>query len=60
MVVLPLENARDLVDAGADVLVAGNTVFSSTRSIRNYKKIERQLKEVMSYKFKTTILMYSK
>ena len=27
-----VENAKELIDAGADVLVAGNTVFSSAKS----------------------------
>jgi ribulose-phosphate 3-epimerase len=37
-----VENAKDLVDAGVDVLVAGNTVFSSP----NPKEIIKQLKAV--------------
>jgi ribulose-phosphate 3-epimerase len=35
-----VENAKDLVDAGVDVLVAGNTVFSS----ENPKQTIHQLK----------------
>ena len=37
-----VENARELVEAGADVLVAGNTVFSSKDPLQTIK----QLKEV--------------
>lgn len=37
-----LQNARALLDAGADVLVAGNFVFSAA----NPKEVIRQLKEV--------------
>ena len=42
-----LENANDLVDAGADVLVAGNTVFSSKDpldTIKKLKAVERSYK----------------
>ncbi len=37
-----LENAKTIIDAGADVLVAGNTVFSSS----NPKDIIKQLKSI--------------
>ncbi|HEY2725822.1 MAG TPA: ribulose-phosphate 3-epimerase [Parafilimonas sp.] len=39
-----VENAKDLVEAGADVLVAGNTVFSSkdpTQTIKELKAFNR-------------------
>jgi ribulose-phosphate 3-epimerase len=35
-----VENARELVDAGADVLVAGNTVFSSKDPLDTIKKLK--------------------
>jgi ribulose-phosphate 3-epimerase len=35
-----VENARDLVSAGADVLVAGNTVFSSADPKETIKKLK--------------------
>lgn len=35
-----VENAKDLVDAGADVLVAGNTVFSSADPAGTIKKLK--------------------
>lgn len=35
-----IENAKDLVDAGADVLVAGNTVFSSKDPLDTIKKLK--------------------
>ncbi|MFL5809295.1 MAG: hypothetical protein ACJ749_07215 [Flavisolibacter sp.] len=38
-----VENAKSLVDAGADVLVAGNTVFKSS----NPKDTIRQLKNLL-------------
>jgi ribulose-phosphate 3-epimerase len=41
-----VENAKELVDAGADVLVAGNTVFSSENPMETIK----QLKEVTRIK----------
>ena len=34
-----VENAKELVDAGADVLVAGNTVFSSTDPLSVIKQL---------------------
>jgi ribulose-phosphate 3-epimerase len=34
-----LENAKELVDAGADVLVAGNTVFSSKNPLETIKQL---------------------
>lgn len=37
-----LENAKQIIDAGADVLVAGNTVFKS----KNPKETIRQLKSI--------------
>jgi len=35
-----VENAKSLVDAGADVLVAGNTVFSSSDPLKTIKKLK--------------------
>ena len=35
-----LENAKELVDAGADILVAGNTVFSSNDPLQTIKKLK--------------------
>jgi ribulose-phosphate 3-epimerase len=35
-----VENAQDLVNAGADVLVAGNTVFSSADPMETIKKLK--------------------
>ncbi|HEY2725610.1 MAG TPA: ribulose-phosphate 3-epimerase [Parafilimonas sp.] len=35
-----VENAKELIDAGADVLVAGNTVFSSENPIETIKKLK--------------------
>ncbi len=35
-----LENAKELVDAGADVLVAGNTVFSSKDPLDTIKQLK--------------------
>jgi ribulose-phosphate 3-epimerase len=35
-----VENAKALVDAGADVLVAGNTVFSSADPLETIKKLK--------------------
>jgi len=35
-----VENAQSLVDAGADVLVAGNTVFSSANPLETIKKLK--------------------
>lgn len=35
-----VENAKELVDAGADVLVAGNTVFSSADPVETIKKLK--------------------
>ncbi len=35
-----IENAKELVDAGADVLVAGNTVFSSADPLQTIKKLK--------------------
>ena len=40
-----VENAKELVDAGADILVAGNTVFSSKDPNGNNKKIESGLQD---------------
>ena len=37
-----LENAREIIEAGADVLVAGNTVFNSA----DPKETIRKLKEI--------------
>jgi len=38
--VVTVENAQSLVDAGADVLVAGNTVFSSANPLETIKKLK--------------------
>ena len=35
-----LENAGELIEAGADILVAGNTVFSSNNPIETIKKLK--------------------
>lgn len=35
-----IENAKELVDAGADVLVAGNTVFSSKNPLQTIKQLK--------------------
>jgi ribulose-phosphate 3-epimerase len=35
-----VQNAKDLVDAGANVLVAGNTVFSSTDPLQTIKDLK--------------------
>ena len=35
-----VENAKDLVNAGADVLVAGNTVFSSKDPLQTIKQLK--------------------
>lgn len=35
-----VENAKDLVDAGADVLVAGNTVFSSANPLQTIAQLK--------------------
>jgi ribulose-phosphate 3-epimerase len=36
-----VENAKDLVDAGVEVLVAGNTVFSSSNPSETIKKLKQ-------------------
>jgi len=36
-----VENAKDLVEAGVDVLVAGNTVFSSENPMETIKKLKQ-------------------
>jgi len=35
-----LENAGDILDAGADVLVAGNTVFASSDPVETIKRLK--------------------
>lgn len=35
-----VENAKELIDAGADVLVAGNTVFSSNNPLETIKQLK--------------------
>ncbi|MEO8710923.1 MAG: ribulose-phosphate 3-epimerase [Parafilimonas sp.] len=35
-----VENAKELVEAGADILVAGNTVFSSTDPLQTIKQLK--------------------
>jgi len=37
---ITVENAKSLVDAGADVLVAGNTVFSSSDPLKTIAKLK--------------------
>ena len=35
-----IENAKDLIDSGADVLVAGSSVFKSNNPIETIKKLK--------------------
>lgn len=41
---ITLENAKDVVGAGADVLVAGNTVFKSANPLETIRLLKNQLR----------------